>query len=131
MQSMFDKNPPKVFVQPSSIHGLGVFAAQDITSGEIIEKAPILKLDIQEKDALLADYRFWWEQDGKRIYYVLALGYGSLYNHSSNPSGYFTNNIEDYTIDFIATKDIKKGEEILVDYGGEEYWSSRKYVEVK
>ncbi len=128
---MFDKNPPKVFVQPSSIHGLGVFASQDISSGEIIEKAPLLKLEIHEKNPLLADYRFWWEGNGKRLFYVVALGYGSIYNHSSNPSGYFTNNHEDFTMDFIAKRDIKKGEEILVDYGGDEYWSSRQYVEVK
>jgi SET domain-containing protein len=128
---MFDKNPLKVFVHPSPIHGLGVFAAQDISAGEIVEKSPLLKLEINDKDPLFADYRFWWEKDGKRLFYVVALGYGSLYNHSNQPMAYFINNHEDFTIDFIAIRDIKKGEEIFIDYGGEEYWSSRKYVDIK
>jgi SET domain-containing protein len=128
---MFDKTPPKVFVQASTIHGLGVFAAQDIPDGQIIEKCPLLRLDIDEKDVLLADYRFWWIEAEKRLYYVMALGYGSLYNHSNNFNAYFHSNKETFTIDFITTKDIKKGEEIFVDYGGEEYWSSRNYIQVK
>lgn len=128
---MFDKNPLNVFVQPSPVHGLGVFAAKDFSSGEIIEKCPLLKLDVHEKNPLLVDYRFWWEVDGKRMFYVLALGYGSLYNHSNQPIAYFINNHKDFTIDFIATREIKKGEEILIDYGGEEYWSSRQYVNIK
>jgi len=124
---MFDKIPPKVFVQASTIHGLGVFAAQDIPDGQIIEKCPLLRLDIDEKDVLLANYRFWWMEAEKRLYYVMALGYGSLYNYSNNFNAYFHCNKETFT----TTKDIKKGEEIFVDYGGEEYGSSINYIQVK
>ena len=49
----------------------------------------------------------------------------------NNFNAYFHCSKETFTIDFITTKDIKKGEEIFVDYGGEEYWSSRNYVQVK
>jgi SET domain-containing protein len=128
---MFDKNPPKVFVHPSPIHGLGVFAAQDILQGEIIEKCPLLRLDIDEKNELFVDFRFWWTENEKRLFYVMAMGYGSFYNHSNEPNSYFFSNKETFTVDFVSTKNIKKGEEIFVDYGGEEYWSSRKYVQVK
>jgi SET domain-containing protein len=128
---MFDKNPPKVFVHPSPIHGLGVFAAQDILQGEIIEKCPLLRLDIDEKNELFADFRFWWTENEKRLFYVMAMGYGSFYNHSNEPNSFFFSNKETFTVDFVSTKNIKKGEEIFVDYGGEEYWSSRKYVQVK
>lgn len=128
---MFDKNPPKVFVHPSTIHGLGVFAAQDILEGEIIEKCPLLRLNINEKDELFADYRFWWTENENRLFYVMAMGYGSFYNHSNQPNSYFFSNKDTFTIDFVSLRNIKKGEEIFVDYGGEEYWSSRKYVEVK
>ena len=128
---MFDKNPPKVFVHPSPIHGLGVFAAQDILQGEIIEKCPLLRLDIDEKNELFVDFRFWWTENEKRLFYVMAMGYGSFYNHSNEPNSYFFSNKETFTVDVVSTKNIKKGEEIFVDYGGEEYWSSRKYVQVK
>lgn len=128
---MFDKTQSKVFVQPSPIHGLGVFAAQDISVGDVVEVCPLLKLDIDNKNELLADYRFWWGNNGERAFYVIALGYGSIYNHSNNPNAYFFNNEDNFTIDFVATQKIKKGDEVLVDYGGEEYWSSRGYVQVK
>lgn len=121
----------KVFVQQSLIHGIGVFDYQDISLGEIIEICPLLKLPIEEKDSLFADYRFWWTEDEKKMFYVIALGYGSFYNHSDTPNGYFISSKKTFTIDFIATKNIKKGDEILVDYGGSEYWSSRNYVDLK
>lgn len=128
---MFDKTPPKVFVHPSSIHGLGVFASQNIKSGETIEKCPLLKLDIDNKNELLADYRFWWTENDEHKFYVLAMGYGSFYNHSDIPNSYFFCNSKTSTIDFVSIKDIAIGEEIFIDYGGEEYWSSRKYIQVK
>ena len=127
---MFENKPPKVFVKKSPIHGLGVFAAQDITEGELIEVAPILKLPIEEQNPMLGDYRYWWQGENNMMSYVIALGYGSLYNHSNQPNCTFTNNLQNNSIDFYSTRKIKKGEEIFVYYGGDEYWSSREYVQV-
>ena len=128
---MSENKPLKVFVQKSPIHGLGVFAAEDIKQGELIEIAPILKLPIEEQNPMLGDYRYWWKDENNFNSYVIALGYGSLYNHSDQPNCNFTNNVKNNSIDFISTRNIKKGEEIFVYYGGNEYWSSREYVHVK
>ena len=61
--------------------GLGVFAACDIAADELIERCPVLvmtKSDVWQADSLLSRYVFSW---GKAKV-ALALGYGSLYNHS-------------------------------------------------
>lgn len=128
---MFVSKVPKIFAQRSPIHGLGVFAGENFFEGEIVEKAPILKLDIPHENPLLADYRFWWTESPTIKYYVVALGCGSLYNHSNEPNCKFVCNYQNNTMDFIALKNIKAGEEIFVDYGGEEYWSSRGHIQVK
>ena len=49
----FRINPPtKIYVDKSPIHGWGVFASQDIETGEIIEEVPVLELPINKKDRL-------------------------------------------------------------------------------
>ena len=118
---MFDKTPPKVFVQASTIHGLGVFAAQDIPDGQIIEKCPLLRLDIDEKDVLLADYRFWWMEAEKRLYYVMALGYGSLYNHSNNFKISFTNALRRIILSEINTWAIDEHKIEFIENQNNEY----------
>ena len=79
--------PRKVYLAKSKIpgSGRGVFAVEDIKKGEVIEIAPILILDfadfIDTKWNLLFEYYFWLDD-----FVVLALGYGSLYNHSKDPN---------------------------------------------
>ena len=51
----------------------------------------------------------------------IMLGYGSLYNHARKNSNVCWKFGADATIEFIATRDIEEGEELLVDYG-DEYW---------
>ncbi len=65
--------------------GWGVFAARDIAADEIIERCPMLvlsKSDVWQVDATLSRYVFTWCNDQV----ALALGYGSLYNHSFQPN---------------------------------------------
>jgi hypothetical protein len=47
---------------------------------------------------------------------AIALGFGSLYNHSSRPNATYIKCFEDRAIDFVALRDIKAGEEITVFY---------------
>ncbi len=51
-------------------------------------------------------------------YVVLALGYGSMYNHSKNPNIKYQILKEEQTITFTAIKDIEKDEELLFNYNG-------------
>lgn len=118
--------PRKVYLSESQVAqpenaefhpGKGVFAAEEIQSGEVIEVAPILILEfadfVDTKWNLLFEYYFWLDD-----FVVLALGYGSLYNHSDNPNSEYKISKENKTIIFTALKNIPKDEEILFNYAG-------------
>ena len=59
---------------------------------------------------------------GKSLLYSACLGNGSLYNHSivNQNCSYFRKKNKMY---FYSTKDIKKGDEILIDYGTNPHFS--------
>ena len=128
-------NPPKkVCVKLSPIHGYGVFASDKINSGEVIEECPILDLGIPkgEHSSCLLDYRYNWPKSLDFDKQVVAWGYGSLYNHSTEPNADWRENFENGTFEFYATKDINVGEEIFIYYGGVDYWNDgRNHVDVK
>lgn len=116
---------PKVYVDKSPIHGWGVFAKEDIMEGEVFEECPILTLPIDKGEitSLLIDYRFNWPQGNDFEEQVMALGYGSLYNHSDNANSFWISDLENRTFKFISNREIKKGEEIFVWYGDMSYWN--------
>lgn len=116
---------PKIYADKSSIHGWGVFAKEDIMEGEVFEECPILTLPIGKGEItpLLIDYRFNYPQGNEWEEQVLALGYGSLYNHSENANAYWVSDLENRTFKFISNREIKKDEEIFVWYGDVSYWN--------
>lgn len=115
----------KIYVDKSPVHGWGVFAAQQIQSGEVIEECPVLTLPINKGEVtpLLIDYRFNWPQGDEWTEQVVAFGYGSLYNHSENANAYWVSNLENKTFLFIANRDIRPNEEIFIWYGDVNYWN--------
>ena len=62
----------------------------------------------------LAGYCFRWH--GETL--ALALGYGSLYNHSYQPNSRY-DDVAQTTKVFTALRDIAPGEEITVNYNGD------------
>lgn len=122
---MIVKPPTKIYVTESPIHGLGVFCSSEIKEGEVFEVCPIIdmRMSIGETSPVLLDYRFNWPQGETWEKQVVGLGYASLYNHSESPNAAWRSNIEDMTFEFFATKDINPNEEILVWYGGDNYWN--------
>lgn len=122
----FRINPPtKIYVDKSPIHGWGVFASQDIETGEIIEEVPVLELPINkgEVTSLLIDYRFNWPQGVKWDKQVVGLGFASLYNHSNDANAYWVSDLEKNTFKFISNKKISSGDEIFIWYGDVNYWN--------
>ena len=123
----------KIYIDQSPVHGWGVFAKQDIKSGEFIEECPVLTLPILKGDVtpLLIDYRFNWPQGDEWEEQVVALGFGSLYNHSNNSNAAWISSDARKCFIFYATRDIKEGEEIFVWYGDENYWNDgRNHVDI-
>lgn len=76
-----------ISVKDSPGKGRGVFAQRNFKKGEVIETCPVIVLPAKEIDSLeltqLYNYYFAWGPDSKDG--AIALGYGSLYNHSYNP----------------------------------------------
>lgn len=108
----------KVYVDKSSIHGLGVFAGEDIPKGTVIWKLePAFdhiytqeefdRLPQQAQDYLNI-YAYW--EHGR----IIHCGDCGIYvNHSDSPN---VGNMPDDVDREIALYDIKKGEEITSDY---------------
>ena len=107
----------KIYIKDTNKIGRGVFASDNIKEGEIIEIAPILVLQftdfVDTRWNLLFEYYFWLDDE-----VVLALGYGSLYNHSKDANAKYEINIKEKSITFTSTREIKKGEEIFFNYKG-------------
>jgi uncharacterized protein len=96
--------------------GRGVFAGKGFKKGEIIEACPVIVLpgkDIPHIEKTeLSWYYFLWDDELAAI----ALGYGSLYNHSHTPNSEIDIDHQNHVIVFKALGDIRKGEEITHDY---------------
>ena len=111
---------PNVKVGPSTVtEGRGVFACRDFAEGDIIETCHVLVLGPNDRQAIddtnLYNYYFAWRERSAAI----ALGNGSLYNHSYDPNARYLKNHTDDTIDFVAIEHIADGAEILVNYNGD------------
>jgi SET domain-containing protein len=124
----------KIYADKSPVHGWGVFAKEDIMEGEIFEECPVLSLPLNygETSALLIDYRFNWPSGVMEWQeQVVALGFGSLYNHNENANAYWYSDNENRTFKFVSNRIIKQGEEIFVWYGDVSYWNDgRTHISV-
>lgn len=101
-----------------------MFARQDIAAGVLLERSPVIVIPRADVFAGAIDspvctaisfYVFNWEQISGRKDVALALGYGSIFNHSYSPNAKFTFVAPDL-IDFHAIYPIEAGREILVNY---------------
>jgi hypothetical protein len=99
--------------------GRGVFATRAFAKGETVETCPTLQLP-PGTGTDIADYLFEASARGKSL---VALGYGSLYNHSSDPNVDYHQPAAD-RLCFVALRDVQAGEELTIDYG-DEWWSER------
>ncbi|MFE1109232.1 SET domain-containing protein [Streptomyces rochei] len=108
--------PGHLRIGVSAVHGRGVFATRALTAGETVESCPVILVPASQRhlvdDTALYDYYFDWP--GGQA--ALALGYGSLYNHSPRPNARYRKNTDALTVDIHAVRAIAPGQEITVDY---------------
>ena len=110
----------KIYIGQSRIlnAGRGVFAGQDIKKDEIIETCPIIEVPQHDvaniRESILVTYFFFFGKNTNRP--VIALGFGSIYNHAYASNAKYKIKLTEKTLEFIALKDIKKDEEITVSY---------------
>ncbi len=97
-----------------------MFAKLSIKIGEVIERCPIIEIPKEnltslEASNLLNYIYFFGKRKDKQL---IALGYGSIYNHNYIPNAKYRIMPKERTIEFISIKNIKKDEEITVNYVG-------------
>ncbi len=111
---------PSLFIAPSELHGRGVFTGEAIPKGSIIEICPVLVLSSDDllriKETMLYDYYFEWGEE--RSGAALALGFGSIYNHSIAPNAKYMVDFEAQNLEIHCIQDIEAGEEIKFNYNG-------------
>jgi len=112
----------KIYVGESKIPsaGRGVFATKNIKKGELIERCPIIEVSKNDslnlKTSILVTYLFYFGKKKEKL--AIALGFGSIYNHSFKSKAKFIIKPKEKIIDFIALEDIERDEEITFNYKG-------------
>lgn len=118
---------PFLTIASSSNRGRGVFTTEKIEKGTIIEIAPVIVLNPEERahveKTLLYDYIFEWGEDDKGA--AVALGYISMYNHVADPNCAYQMDFEHQTITVITIRDVLVGEELFINYMNSEGASNK------
>lgn len=120
-----------LIIKNTKKYGRGLYSTKNIKKGDIVEISPIVVLDKYEAqkitDTLLNVYVFEWSKEGS----ALALGKGGLFNHSRTSNISYMNSFRTKEIFFIATKNIKKGTQLFIDYGYDPLYGISVTVENK
>ena len=104
----------------------GVYARRQIEADELIERVPVILIPktqvfgteyAAQQAARISWYVFAWNVPTKREYVAIALGYGSIYNHSFAPNAVYRCVAPD-AIEYVALRPIEPGEEVTVNYNG-------------
>ena len=131
MNKLFHSN--KIEVRDSSIHGRGIFAKEDIKSGEMLEECHYIVVDdgntydipiykwrrLPPTNKEIRLYKFRWPKGEDFEKYTIVLGFGSIYNSGIDEE----ERSVDWEIDldkdiykFFTIRDVKKDEELLLYY---------------
>jgi uncharacterized protein len=98
--------------------GRGLYANRPFRKGETIVEDPVLIFPSKEATdrSIVHKYTFEWPDEDTS---ALALGLGSLINHSYEPNAVYSFLWRQKRIRFYALRAIRKGEEILMNYNGD------------
>jgi len=98
--------------------GRGVFAVVPIQKGTVIDISPVLVFSQEEyekhaRHTVVDHYTYQWTNG----HMALALGLGSLFNHSQTPNVGFIRDSLALCIRYITLSDIAPGDELSISYG--------------
>ena len=114
-------------IRDFGIRGRGIVALEDIEPGRLVERSPVLIIPSDQRPdvdkTIIFTYVFMWEEHTveQDLYKhsgrsAIALGYTSLLSHSYEPNCIFVRHIDELLIDVFATRTIRAGEELTIDY---------------
>lgn len=100
--------------------GRGLFSTKKIRKGTTIEVSPCINFDRKDEENVqecsLKFYVFRGESGANRGS-VLALGFGSLFNHKKESNVTYSYSKELNSVIFKTTRTVAKGEQFFIDYG--------------
>lgn len=103
--------------------GWGAFCTKKIPAKAIFSISPLLVLSGREARVMSeSSLEAYWYQFGTKGR-ALALGLGSIMNHSDQPNSSYHFSKKNKTLSFFALRDIPAHEELTHDYG----WASAAY----
>tara|TARA_R110000803_G_scaffold75451_1_gene139818 strand:+ start:43 stop:408 length:366 start_codon:yes stop_codon:yes gene_type:complete len=105
-------NCDKVYLDKDTYGGYGVFAKQNIVEGDIVEKGLMMRM--VNVDGNENPHLFTWSDD--RTIWATGTGLINYYNHSDIPNIKKIGNLNKDTMQIVALRDIKKGEELCNTY---------------
>lgn len=113
--------------------GRGVFASKNYNIGETIEDCPVIVLSSMDRKGIegtnLYNYYFSW--GANRDEAAIALGYGSLYNHSYSPNAKYIKQTREGILRIVTYRDIRIGDEIKVNYNEDPSADKEVWFDVK
>ncbi len=112
---------PLIYCKETKGKGRGVFSANKIAEKTVIERCPVILIASAAEINMISctsliNYAFRWITQEEVL--SIALGYGSLYNHSSANNAFYKMNAGESLMDIIALRTIMPGEEITINYVG-------------
>ena len=115
------EKPSRLYVDASPIHGRGVFTSETIPAGSIIEKAPLVLINKEDKELLKQTtlYHFYFVVQDLKTPVALGLGYSSLYNHACPSNAAYQIDLRRCIIIIKACELIEAKQEITINYHGD------------
>ena len=106
--------------------GRGVFASKNYKKGDVVSTCPVILVPKSEitKNNLLYLYVYSWNTR----YYALSLGLGSLFNHRTQSNIDFNKDKNSDSLIFTAKKEIKKGDQLFINYGYNPINATNRYL---
>ena len=104
--------------------GRGVIAKKKIKKDTIVELANVVLIPNKDyeqiQDTILYHYIFEWDDPKNKGEKTNAIAFSicQYFNHSYDPNLIYFYDYENSTIEYVAIKDILKGEELTVNYNG-------------
>ncbi|KAF8951875.1 hypothetical protein BGZ46_003758 [Entomortierella lignicola] len=110
-------NQSSLFIQDCGQKGRGVVTQNPIPARTTIDISPILLFPSEEYNVhgqytQLDHYTYRWKGG-----MALALGLGSMFNHSNKPNVGFQRDFENKLIRYTTLREIQAGEELCISYG--------------
>src|SRR6266480_7580798 len=97
-----ERGEARMGVCNTAAKGRGVFALAKFAKGEVIETAPVILIPAEQwhhiEPTVLALYIYNFGPTAAQEHAAIALGYGSLYNHSFKPNAKYIKDWDEQVI---------------------------------